>query len=97
MRGLEKNCSRWRRPTDRQTHRHTDGHGDSMTNSAQWGQVGENLLDALHSTAQFTGAVLEIVTSGCTGFCGCTELQPIIYTDKLGFKVGYKQPMNLTG
>ena len=25
--------------TDTQTH----GHGDSMTNSAQWGQVGENL------------------------------------------------------
>ena len=22
--------------------RHTDGHGDSMTNSAQWGRVGEN-------------------------------------------------------
>ena len=27
---------------NRQTHRHTDGHGDSMTNSAQWGRVGEN-------------------------------------------------------
>ena len=26
----------------RQNHRHTDGHGDSMTNSAQWGRVGEN-------------------------------------------------------
>ena len=25
-----------------QTHRHTDGHGDSLTNSAQWGRVGEN-------------------------------------------------------
>ena len=24
------------------TDRHTDGHGDSMTNSAQWGRVGEN-------------------------------------------------------
>ena len=25
------------------THTHTDGgHGDSMTNSAQWGRVGEN-------------------------------------------------------
>ena len=23
-------------------HIHTDGHGDSMTNSAQWGRVGEN-------------------------------------------------------
>ena len=26
-----------------QTNISTDGHGDSMTNSAQWGQVGENL------------------------------------------------------
>ena len=26
--------------TDKQTH----GHGDSMTNSAQWGRVGEKLL-----------------------------------------------------
>ena len=25
-----------------QTHRQTDRHGDSMTNSAQWGRVGEN-------------------------------------------------------
>ena len=31
---------------DRQTDTHTDGHGDSMTNSAQRGQVGEHL----HST-----------------------------------------------
>ena len=38
MRGLEKNCTRWRKQTDTQT----DGHGDSMTNSAQWGRVGEN-------------------------------------------------------
>ena len=27
--------------TDRQTEPQTDGHGDSMTNSAQWGRVGE--------------------------------------------------------
>ena len=27
--------------TDRQTDTQTDGHGDSMTNSAQWGRVGE--------------------------------------------------------
>ena len=38
MRGLEKNCTRWRRHTDRHLH----GHGDTMTNSAQWGRVGEN-------------------------------------------------------
>ena len=35
MRGLEKNC------TDG-ADRHTHGHGHSMTNSAQWGRVGEN-------------------------------------------------------
>ena len=28
--------------THRQTEPQTDGHGDSMTNSAQWGRVGEN-------------------------------------------------------
>ena len=28
--------------TDTHTDRQTDGHGDSMTNSAQWGRVGEN-------------------------------------------------------
>ena len=32
----EVGVSRW--------HRHTDGHGDSMTNSAQWGRVGENCV-----------------------------------------------------
>ena len=42
MRGLGKNCTLWRRQTDRQTDRQTHGHGDSMTNSAQWGRVGEN-------------------------------------------------------
>ena len=40
MRGLEKNCTRWSKPTH--THTHTDGHGDSMTKSAQWGQFSEN-------------------------------------------------------
>ena len=35
----EKNGTRWRRQTDR----HTNGHFDSMTNSAQLGRVGENL------------------------------------------------------
>ena len=28
--------------TNRQTDRQTHGHGDSMTNSAQWGRVGES-------------------------------------------------------
>ena len=31
MRGLEKNCTRWHKHTNRQT----SGHGDSMTESAQ--------------------------------------------------------------
>ena len=30
--------------TDTQTDTQTDGHGDSMTNSAQWGRVGENAI-----------------------------------------------------
>ena len=34
--------------TDTQNHRQTDGHGDSMTNSAQWGRVGENLYLSTH-------------------------------------------------
>ena len=38
MRGLEKNCTQWHRHTSPHLH----GHGDSMTNSAQWGRVGEN-------------------------------------------------------
>ena len=39
MRGLEKKLHSMAQ-TDRQTHTHE--HGDSMTNSAQWGRVGEN-------------------------------------------------------
>ena len=38
MRGLNINCIRWRKQTIRQK----DGHGDSMTESAQWGRFGEN-------------------------------------------------------
>ena len=34
-----------------QAHRQTDGHGDSMTNSAQWARVGENLIK-LHKSPQ---------------------------------------------
>ena len=30
--------------------RHTDGHGDSMTNSAQWGRVGEKEQHALQGS-----------------------------------------------
>ena len=33
MRGLENNCIQWRTKTVR----HTDGHGNSMTELAQWG------------------------------------------------------------
>ena len=38
MRGLEKNCTRWHRQTDK----HTDGHGDSMTNSAKRAELVKN-------------------------------------------------------
>ena len=41
MRGLNKNPHPMAQ-TDRQTSRQTDGHGDSMTNSAQRGRAGEN-------------------------------------------------------
>ena len=33
-----------------QTDRHTDGHGNSMTNSAQWGRVGEKHNNNKHNT-----------------------------------------------
>ena len=39
LRGLEKNRTRWRKQKNSQP----DGHGDSLTNSAQRGQVGENI------------------------------------------------------
>ena len=32
MGGLQKNCTQWHKQTNKQT----DGHGDSMTESAQW-------------------------------------------------------------
>ena len=34
--------------TDRQTDTQTHGHGDSMTNSAQWGRVGEKQAQSGH-------------------------------------------------
>ena len=39
MRGLKKTS-----PDGAHTHRHTDGHGNSMTNFAQWGRLGEKKL-----------------------------------------------------
>ena len=43
MRGLKKTALDGAdRHTDKQTDTQTDRHGDSMTNSAQWGRVGEN-------------------------------------------------------
>ena len=36
----KKYCTQWRTHTDKQT----DGHGDSMTESAQWGRFSENYL-----------------------------------------------------
>ena len=42
-----------------QTDTQTDGHGDSMTNSAQWGRVGEkNLLSILISSGDDTVVVI---------------------------------------
>ena len=35
--GVGKNCTQWRTQTNKQT----NGRDDSMTNSAQWGRVGE--------------------------------------------------------
>ena len=45
MRGLKKTAPDG---ANRQTNRQTDGHGDSMTNSAQRGRVGENFLTDLY-------------------------------------------------
>ena len=41
------NCHR---QTDRQTLKQTDGHGDSMTKSAQFGQFSENVIKDLVRT-----------------------------------------------
>ena len=35
MRGLEKNCTHWRRQTDRNTDTQIDGHGNSMPSGAE--------------------------------------------------------------
>ena len=43
MRGLEQKLHPMTQ-TNRQTEPQTDGHGDSMTESAQWGQFSENTL-----------------------------------------------------
>ena len=40
MRGLEKSAPDGAEP---QNHRTTDGYGGSMTESAQWGRISENL------------------------------------------------------
>ena len=53
MRGLEKNCTRWHIQTDRQTNTHTDGHGDSKTNSAKRAE-----LVKIYSEFQLICAVL---------------------------------------
>ena len=42
MRGLKKHCIRWRRHTNK--HTHTDGHCNSMTESAQWGRFSEKTI-----------------------------------------------------
>ena len=45
MRDLEKKTAP--NGTKRQTSRQTDGHGDSMTKSAQWGRFSENIIGKL--------------------------------------------------
>ena len=45
--------------TDRQTDTHNHGHGDSMTNSAQWGRVGENILMEAFDNTLITKEELE--------------------------------------
>ena len=47
MRGLEKNCIRWPRQTDRQTSRHRD----SMTDPAEWGQVSDDVYNCRKAKA----------------------------------------------
>ena len=59
-----------------QTDRHLHGHGDSMTNSAQWGRVGENVVTRTapptkgHSNISTKFAIFWIffVVSKATGF-----------------------------
>ena len=45
--------------TDTYTHRQTHGHGDSMTNLAQWGRVGEN-----HNSTQADTLVMFVKDAG---------------------------------
>ena len=45
-----------------QTHRHNHGHGDSVTNSAQWGRVGENPHE---SSKSFVGLLTWQLLSLC--------------------------------
>ena len=46
VRGLEKKCTQWRKQTDKQK----DGHGDSMTEAAQWGRFSGNKNYTWHKT-----------------------------------------------
>ena len=54
MRGLEKKCTQWLRHTNRQIDRHTDEHGDSMTESAQWGGFSEYIVTDLKMFYRFS-------------------------------------------
>ena len=53
MKGLEKQCTRWRK--------HTSEHGNSMTESAQWAQVSEkkekNLFSSQTTAAEVIGSI----------------------------------------
>ena len=48
--------------TDTHNHRHTDGHGDSMTNSAQRGRVGENSTSGHLGHEQQQGCVERVAS-----------------------------------
>ena len=69
MRGLKKTAlDGANRHTDTQTYTQTDRLYDSMTNSAQWGRVGENPLQLAHSGYQDTKIFGEKVWDGSLDF-----------------------------
>ena len=58
--GLGEKCTRWRR----QTHILIDGHGDSMTESAQWGRFSSRENDRpspSHVHSRLSGALHHLV------------------------------------
>ena len=60
MRGLKKNCIRWRKQTSRQT----DGHCNSMTESTQWGHFSKNYLKQVMYFALSIMYQTQVIKSG---------------------------------